>query len=373
MAVSLGMGVPSAALAREQTQTTYKIAVDNPNKVGPAGHDFEYVDFFPRDNVRVHASDVLDFNWNTGAVDGAHTVSFLTPGQTPPSLFAPDTDDANQLEFNPTVFGRSDASCGTATRPCLYDGSTFVNSGFTPNAPGADFYVKLDPKLLHGDNSAVVNYVCLIHPGMTGSVTLVSDRLPASRLDTVEARADAQFVADTAGALGVEQRDTLKTVALNADGRTHTTTVVAGTATQYVEVVEMLPGTIKIKPGDTINWVTNTIKDPHTITFPEGSGSNGVDPLDPVCEGAVDKPVAGLDPTLCGNRALFEVHVNPQPQPQQQGVTSITSSNSVGTSGIIGNSPGIPNHFSFSFPNAGTFQYQCRIHDNMVGTVIVQS
>ena len=29
-----------------------------------------------------------------------------------------------------------------------------------------------------------------------------------------------------------------------------------------------------------------------------------------------------------------------------------------------------PDNFSFSFPNAGTFGYQCRIHDHMVGTII---
>src|SRR5579859_7780539 len=63
---------PITALARTTT-TTYTIAVDNPHAVGVTGHNFEYVDYFPREGVRVHSTDVLDFNWNTGAVDGARS------------------------------------------------------------------------------------------------------------------------------------------------------------------------------------------------------------------------------------------------------------------------------------------------------------
>jgi hypothetical protein len=31
----------------------------------------------------------------------------------------------------------------------------------------------------------------------------------------------------------------------------------------------------------------------------------------------------------------------------------------------------LPDRYTFSFPNAGTFAYQCRIHDNMIGTIAV--
>ena len=359
--------VPVTALAR--APRVYKINVDNPNAAGVPNHDFEYVDYFPREDVRVSSSDVLDFNWNTGAVDGAHTVSFLPPTVAAPGLFAPDTDDPGApLEFNPNMFFPSNPACGTPTAPCVYDGTSVVNSGFIPNAVGGDFYVKLDPKLLNGRDSVDVKYICEVHPGMSGSVTLVDDSRKATPLDAVEARADGQFARDTAEALRQERRDNHASVQLNSDG-THTITATAGTATQYVEIVEMLPGTLNVKPGDTVNWVTRTEKDPHTVTFPQGHGSDAVDPLVPVCEAVADIPVPGLDPRLCANPSQFEAHIAPQPR----GPRAITSPATVASSGIITNAPGAPNSYSFTFPNAGTFEYQCRIHDNMVGTIIAKS
>ena len=117
---------------------------------------------------------------------------------------------------------------------------------------------------------------------------------------------------------------------------------------------------------------TKTIKDPHTVTFPTGLGSDAVDPLKPVCElltpHIADTAVPGLNPLLClPHPENFEVHLFPQPQ----GATSIVSPTTVGTSGIIANGNGAVNHFTFSFPNSGTFEYQCRIHDHMTGTIVV--
>jgi plastocyanin len=285
-----------------------------------------------------------------------------------------DTDNPpTQLQFNPEILFPSDPQCGsTATTPCVFDGTKKVSSGFVANFPtGGDFYVKLDPALLQGGASTVVNYVCLIHPEMAGSVTLVADKseLETSEVDDVRDRAFDQFERDTRDALQVERRDTRTVVNLNKHDKTHTLNAIAGTATQYVEVSEMLPRTLAIKQGDTVNWVTKTIQDPHTVTFPKGSGSNAVDPLLPVCEGAIETTLAALNPFLCGNPSLFEIHFEPQPQ----GPTSIASASTVATSGIIANGPGAPNHFAFSFPNAGTFEYQCRIHDHMIGTVTVKN
>lgn len=367
LAIAILGAVPATVLAR--TQRTYKISVDNPHATGVPNHDFEYVDYFPRERVRLHSTDVLDFNWNTGAVDGAHTVSFVPASSAVPGLFAPDTDDAGvPLEFNPQMFFPSDPSCGTKTTPCVYDGTAIVNSGFIPNAVGGDFYVKLDPKLLHGRDSVDIKYICEVHPGMSGSVTLVDDRREASSPEEVRDRAADQFEQDTDAALRQERRDNKATVELNPDG-THKVTAIAGTATQFVEIVEMLPATIKVKPGDTVTWVTKTQKDPHTVTFPQGHGSDSVDPLLPVCEATVDVPVPGLNPGLCSNPSQFEVHIAPQPQ----GPTAITSPATVATSGLIANAPGVPNSYSFTFPNAGTFAYQCRIHDNMTGIVIAKN
>ena len=55
-----------------------------------------------------------------------------------------------------------------------------------------------------------------------------------------------------------------------------------------------------------------------------------------------------------------------------QGPAQISNATTMASSGVIATfGGGLPDNFSFLFPNAGTFSYQCRIHDDMNGTVTV--
>ena len=255
----------------------------------------------------------------------------------------------------------SDPSCGhDASHPCTYslDNNSQLNSGAMPTAPGDHFFVTT---FRDGDVPAptTINFLCLIHPGMVGSFTIV----PAGTAAT------AQYNTETTGALAAEAAADEKSVANNADG-THTITMTAGTASSGVEVLEMLPTRVEIRPGDTVKWVTSTRIDIHTVTFPKGSGSDSVDPLLFACEVTGDTDAASIGPpNFCSNPAAIENHVVPQPQ----GPTTIASTSTVATSGVIAavGPLGFPNHYTFSFPNSGTFAYQCRIHDHMVGTIVV--
>jgi plastocyanin len=363
LAILVGTASSGILPANAAGPKTFKIGVDN---AAPKGHNWLYVDFFPRQGVKVHRGDVVDFSWNKGSLDGAHTVALLPSGASPLPLVTPDTDDGPaQLEGNPAVFGPSDPTCGSAANPCAYNGSKRVTSGFAPNAPGNEFFVKLN--LPASKDPVAVNFFCELHPGMQGSVTVVPDATPRSTPDQVEDAAQAQFRADTKAAFDTEEDVESHAVGRDSDGN-RTVTVIAGTATQYVEIAEMLPRRVKIDGGDKVKYVTRTIRDVHTVTFPQGAGSNGVDPIVNVCEASpVDTPASS--PFSCASPADFETHINPQPQ----GATVITSKTTVGSSGIIGApTPPFPNTFTFTFPNEGTFAYQCRIHDHMVGTVIVK-
>jgi plastocyanin len=368
-AVALMVANVGVVPARAATPQTFTIGVDN---ASPRGHNFLYVDFFPRDSVRVHSGDVVDFSWNTGSPDGAHTVMLPPTGGSTMPFVVPDSDDgATQFEASPAVFGPSDPTCGSAANPCDYTGVSRVNSGFLPNAtgnaPANEFFVKLDVP------AETVNFFCELHPGMHGSVQVVPDGTPTSTASQIQAAAQAQYATDTQGALAAEQATESRAVVQNQNGGP-TVTVTAGTATQFVEVAEMLPRTVHLEDGHKVNWVTQTIRDVHTVTFPEGHGSDGVDPLVSVCEAS---PVDLASPPATCAPQDSETHINGQPQ----GSTVIRSPSSVGTSGIIGNPPPgtpvgqfpFPNNFSFVFPNEGAFTYQCRIHDHMVGTVIVEN
>jgi plastocyanin len=353
---SLAGPMPAAAGG----STTYTIGVDAGS---PAGHDFEYVDYFPRSGVRVHQGAVIDFNWNLG-LDGLHTVTFLATGAAAPPFIVPEFDEGFQLQFNPIALHPSSVSCGSsAGNPCSYDGSALVSSGAIANAAPSSFFVRLDV------SPGTYTYICLIHPQMQGSIRVVPDSARTSTVKQVQKAAAAQLAADTRQAFEKEEDTNESSVKKNPDG-TRTITVIAGTATRYVEITEMLPKNVKVRVGDTVKWVTTTLQDPHTVTFPLGPGSASVDPLNFVCEGAAGDtaPPGGPPPSFgCANPLDSEAHVIPQPQ----GPTVISSRSTVASSGIISTLAPGPDNYSFSFSAAGSFPYMCRIHDNMVGTVQV--
>jgi plastocyanin len=366
--------------------TPIKIGVDN---AGPSGHNFEYVDFFPRTGAVIHNGDIVDFAWNPAAVDGFHTVTFVPTDQTPEYIWGhhplinPDADDgAGSLQFNTEIFSNQPPSCvgDSAAHACSFNGSSYLSSAglANPQNGGPHFFVKVNLDLEELDTSLPlrVKFVCLIHPGMKGSLLVAPGEgeraAPASTQDTLDALSRTQLTSDTNGAVAAETAANTKSVATNTDG-THTITMSAGTASNYVEVLEMLPSQVDIKPGDHVKWVTTAKKDPHTVTFPNGTGSNSVDPFgQPVCEGTgtTDTPATAGPPFFgCTPETPLEAPLNWKPV----GDPVIKTTTTVATSGIIATIPDgpFPNNYTFTFPNAGSFSYMCRIHDHMVGTVLV--
>lgn len=372
--LALGLGLAAAPVlssAARAASPTVSIGIDH---TPPSGHDFLYVDFFPRVGVKIHSGDVIDFGW-AASPDGFHTATLLRTGETPPEAWAAhplavaDGDDGSaQQQFNPTIAAPTNpppgsgapGACGDATTPCVYDGSAELNSGANGTDGASHFFVQVNVPA-----GTTVTFVCLVHPGMAASLDVVDNATPATTPAQASAAASAQAATETSEALAAESAASTAQTTTNSDG-THTVTLTAGTATSHVEVVEMLPKTATITAGDTVRWVTKTVKDIHTVTFPQGS-QPATEPLPSLCEGTPDTVDNG-PPTACGNPANFEVHFNAAPV----GMTVVATPTTQASSGIIGNPPApFPSRYSFSFPNAGTFTYQCRIHDHMVGTLTV--
>ena len=71
----------------------------------------------------------------------------------------------------------------------------------------------------------------------------------------------------------------------------------------------------------------------------------------------------------CANPATVEAPFNWKPV----GDPVIKTTGTVATSGILATfeQAPFPNNYTFTFPNAGTFAYICRIHEHMVGTIVV--
>ena len=352
------------------------IGVDNAT---PSGHNFEYVDFFPRNATVIRDNSTIAFQWNAGSPDGFHTATLLPADSSPgPTTWAgsnalvnPDeAADGNQLQLNPSVVAPSQPGCGFGPQAdCSYDGGHQLNSGALPTPTGATFRVHI---FLDASAPTTLHFVCLIHPGMQGSLTVLpadyEGPLQISTSASSSAAASSQYASDTTEALAAESAANNKAVSTNSDG-THTITMSAGTASQHVEVAEMLPNRVEIRPGDHVKWTTGTKSDIHTVTFPQGDNPQ-TEPIPFVCESAsgADTNASAPGPIGCSNPAAFEIHFNPAPV----GPTVITSTSTVASSGIVANPPApFPTSYTFTFSNSGTFAYQCRIHDHMVGSIVV--
>jgi plastocyanin len=111
--------------------------------------------FFPP-RVTIHAGDSL--TWINKS-EAPHTVTFLA-GQPQPDVVnvMPQPDGPPRFQLNPTMFN-------PAGDPSAYDGSSYLNSGFTEPGPNGTYTVTFT-------QPGSYDYVCLLHPGMTGTVVV---------------------------------------------------------------------------------------------------------------------------------------------------------------------------------------------------------
>jgi len=363
---------------RTGSTADFTVGVDSPP---PAGHNIEYVDYFPR-ALTVHTGAVIDFTWAAGlSPDSFHSATLLMPGESaatdstnnPP--VAPDENGDSPALYtpfltfagtNPPPGSGAPGACGDPTTPCAFDGTSELSSGAT--GAGSDFFVHVT---YAPSTPTSIVFHCRVHPSMQATLTVAPVSSPASDPATLAANSAAQLASDTDAILAAEDAANHGAYVTNHDG-THHVTITAGTASQYAEALEMLPQNVRVAPGDSVSWMTRTIIDIHTVTFPQGHGSDSVDPFGfaPVCEAGPPDTAAntsGPPNTWCtsGNPADIEFPTDPAPH----GPTTLDSPSTVASSGILGSGGGLPSSYTFTFSGAGAFHYQCRIHDSMTGTI----
>src|SRR5947209_259690 len=321
-----GVVLQTTAPAAAAAPPALNIGVDNatpaPCANAPTGtrpplcHNFEYTDFFPNGvttpSITVHSGDVVSFSYNGQSPDGFHTATLLKPGETQFQAFAAfpltvtdtDTGDpAGQMQLNPSVLSPTNPACGaSASSPCSYNGSSELNSGVLFGAAPPVFFQ------INAATGTNVPFVCLIHPGMVGQLNVVPTAQATSTQSDLNGQAAAQYATETADALARES-------ALNSAGAAHapnpngTTnwTLTAGAdganGDHAVQVLEMLPSTLTIKPGDTVTWNSPSTEEIHTVTFPHSEGltfnSLVYNAFPFLCEGAgADTPPSGPPPTF---------------------------------------------------------------------------
>lgn len=246
------------------------------------------------------------------------TVRFAFPWPEPHTItFGQPTGDPTV----PTFPGQS-----TVT----YNGTGFLTSGFIF---GPEFNVQFT-------EAGTFAYDCVIHPGMSGSITVLAPG-QAGDLDTqfsADARGNAQYnsmitqLKNVAASFGSGPA----AVTSRLDG-TKKYTFTVGAMAESSDVQQFFPAAGSVNVGDTIEW-KDTVITPHTVTFGPPPAFQG----DPT-EAAAVKPSGAWD-----------------------GVSAVHS-------GTIGLGWSAGTSFELTFGKAGTFDYYCLLHQpqDMVGKVTV--
>jgi plastocyanin len=254
-----------------------------------------------------------------------HSVTFFPPGQAPPP---PGSD----LElFAPTP----------PKGP--YDGATLVNSGLRPQGP-----TPASPFQVAFDTPGTFRYHCVIHPLMTGTVTVAEQAGEADPQSQITARGDEEVAKWLAEGRAAKKRltETPAKRTNNSDGTT-SWRVEMGSTTEHTDVLAFAPLATKIKPADRVVFV-NDSGAPHTATF-AGRQRLPSDPESP----KVMKPAPGPSPQRLNPTTYFNTGWLPPNAPPGAGPPERARS------------------FTYVVPAAGTYPYVCVLHvpSGMAGTI----
>jgi plastocyanin len=288
-----------------------------------ADHALQAQAFLPT-SVTINVGDTI--TWTTGA-DFVHTVTFLSGTQAPP-VVRPDGSEV--IQPAETAF-----PAGGPT----YDGTKFVNSGLLE---GKDKTFSLT-----FTKAGAYDYLCLLHRGMGGQVTVqaAGSAYPKTH-EQVDADGNTELYAKLGQANQFLQSAQLSSKA-NGNGTTNYT-VVDGAGGNQASVLRFLPVNLTVKPGDSVTWLGNDPHEVHTVTF--------YDPAGKVPDFLVPQPQPSGPPRLLAPHAAPE------------GDTDVDSNELYG-SGLL--TPG--QSYTFTFPKPGVYSYVCVIHapQGMFGTITV--
>lgn len=283
--------------------------------------------FFPR-SLTVNVGDTVNWVWR-----GFHTVTF-NAGRPPLDLLIPGPGPG-ELTLGPAVFNYPP---GPTPPSGPYDGTQQISAGVP--LEGAEDYVFS----LTFTRTGIFPYVCTVHPGMSGSVTV----LPAgAALAETPAQAQARGQAELQEALAG-----LKAAILPGIQAGHTPgpggatihTLVAGVSlASGMSALQFVPAELHVRRGDVVVWSNADPFEIHTVTFLSGAATPAEIEV---------RPQAGGPPLV-----VFPAHVA-----GPVGGNVYTGQGYV-NSGIFG--PGGSFALTIDAP-PGTYEYICLIHSGAV-------
>ena len=330
ISVVAGLVFAVAALAVSGTAqpsgATWKVTIGGET----ADHHIQAQVFAPG-TITINAGDTV--TW-TMAPAFEHTVTFLGKSKTP-DLAIPEK--GGKLLFNPLVA----LPQGLNT----YAGKGVINSGVLQGR-GKSYSLTFTKPGSYA-------YVCLLHPGMAGTVIV---QPAGSALPMNQAAYDKRGAEQAATALQKGQAllaAAKVTMSKGKRGMVYTSPMV-GSLGAKASVIGFNTERITVKAGDTVRWVMKDPIERHTVTF---SGT------EPTPEFIVPEPQPKGPPKLYFNTK----GAYPGGGPDHKG-------NGFYNSGFMDlNGPG-PKTYSLTFTKPGTYTYWCVVHvpQGMKGTVVVQ-
>ena len=371
---------PAASSAASPSPTTagpqsYKVLVDGHT----ADNGAAFIAFFPK-QVSVHPGDTVTFHSmysgepHTVALGTAINVALdkidailkknpkaLDNGPPPPEflkipqLLPQGPGDAIQAGAQPCVVAAgavipTKTACPTQSAP-EFDGTQQLD---TSGWFGAD----QDFSVTFGKTTPPGNYrfMCQLHgPEMTGQVTVVPPDSTVKDPAAVEAE-------------GLAARDDLLTKLKPGFGSLATATAshaFAGGGVPSVEnalITQFGPKDLTIPVGGSVTW---TVLGPHDVAFNAPADAQ-----------SLRLPGAGKEVHLSQKAVLPAGGPGADPAAEKQPpVIDGRTWNGVGfrSSGLIfGDPPPHTTAFKLTFSKAGTYQFQCLVHEDMKGTVTVR-
>jgi plastocyanin len=308
------------------------------DNVGGGKNSISVESFFPN-VIFLNQGDSVQFK---NPYEEFHTVTFLGGGKEPDLIIpAPNSPKSGppKLIFNPQ------AAFPVPPAPApKFDSKAYLNSGILN---------KGDAWTVSFGDQGVFNFLCLIHPGMTGEVHV----LAAGVHVPTQAQRDFEAQDQLTKALAKGEQASAAVVmgkTANSNG-TSNWDVRTGPSAGQADVFRFLPSQINVGVGDTVNWTSNTGV-PHTVSFlPSGADFSLI----------LTEPQPNGPPNLVVNpQVLF-----PNKPSQTYDGTGyynsgfITADPQLATGGTT---------FSLTFTKPGTYQYLCQLHDDQGMRGVVQ-
>jgi plastocyanin len=305
-----------------------------------ADEDTVMINAFLARNINVRVGDTV--TWGLGHAGEPHTVSFLGGAPRPPDVIPIEGRSPIDVQLNPVV-GFPTRAPGAPVES--YDGTSMVTPGFMSNEPGEPDIPPNNVMSVVMTTQGVFDYVCLLHPQMTGTVTVVAEN--AADVDSqadIDAMAAVEEVALRAQIEALRAAGEMIQSEAGPDGATtwHINVGPTGFDNQ-LELYEFMADNLTIQQGDTVIWA-NTAPSIHTVTFHPGQLAPEF--VIPEFQEA-GPPILVLNPL-----ATFPV----KPTGEFDGTGYRNSGIMTGSGGPGGSS------FSMTFSAAGSFDYICAIH-----------